>query len=102
MSYQYLDPGRQRFFRLLGVHPGAATDDYAAAALTGTSRSEAAGHLEALYREGLLTETACRRYGMHDLVRRYARDKAASTPADSQQAAGSAAGLLSARCGPGK
>ena len=87
VSYQFLDPGRQRFFRLLGVHPGAATDDYAAAALTGTSRSEAAGHLEALYREGVLTETACCRYGMHDLVRRYARDKAASTPADSQQAA---------------
>ena len=88
VSYRYLDPGRQRFFRVLGVHPGATTDDYAAAALAGTSRGEAAGHLEALYREGVLTETGCRRYGMHDLIRRYARDMAASTPVDSQQAAG--------------
>jgi len=88
VSYQYLDAGRQRFFCLLGLHPGATTDEYAAAALTGISLGEAAEHLEALHGEGLLTETRCRRYGMHDLIRRYAREKAVDTSADSQQALG--------------
>jgi hypothetical protein len=64
VSYRYLNLGRQRFARLLGVHPGATADVYAAAAL-----------------EGLLTETGYGRYGMHDLIRRYARDLAADLPA---------------------
>jgi DNA-binding SARP family transcriptional activator len=78
VSYQYLDQERQRFFSLLGVHPGATTDAYAAAALASISVEEAAGHLEALHGEGLVTETGYRRYGMHDLIRRYARDLAAA------------------------
>ena len=36
--------------------------------------------LDALHGEGLLTETGHRRYGMHDLIRRYARDRAAAGP----------------------
>jgi DNA-binding SARP family transcriptional activator/tetratricopeptide (TPR) repeat protein len=78
VSYRYLDPERQRFFCLLGVHPGATIDVYAAAALARTGRDEAAEHLEALHGEGLVTETGYRRYGMHDLIRRYARDLATS------------------------
>jgi tetratricopeptide (TPR) repeat protein len=31
VSYRHLDPARQRFFRLLGLHPGTTTDSYAAA-----------------------------------------------------------------------
>ncbi len=89
VSYRYLDPVSQRFFRLLGVHPGATTDAYAAAAFAGVSVDEAAGHLEALYGEGLLTETGYRRYGMHDLIRRYARGLAAAeNSGDSEQALG--------------
>src|ERR1039457_5376278 len=33
VSYRYLDPRPQEFFRCLGLHPGAAIDAYAAAAL---------------------------------------------------------------------
>jgi DNA-binding SARP family transcriptional activator/tetratricopeptide (TPR) repeat protein len=89
VSYQHLDPGKQRFFQLLGVHPGTTADAYAAAAVAGTSLDEAAGYLEALYGERLLTEIGYGRYGMHDLIRRYARNLAAAdTPTSSQQALG--------------
>jgi hypothetical protein len=47
---------------------------------------EAAGLLDALHGEGLLTETGHCRYGMHDLLRRYARDHAVGL-SGSQQAA---------------
>jgi tetratricopeptide (TPR) repeat protein len=77
MSYRHLDPARQRFFCLLGLHPGTVIEVHAAAALAGTSLDEAAGLLDSLHGEGLLTETGYRRYGMHDLLRRYARDHAA-------------------------
>ena len=80
VSYRYLDPGRQRFFRSLGWHPGTTIESYAAAALTGCSIEDAAAQLDALHREGLLTEVSYRRYGMHDLIRRYARDRGAADP----------------------
>ena len=57
-------------------------------------------HLDALHGEGLLTETAYRRYGMHDLIRRYAQDRAAAVPRRRPAGAGSAAGLLPARRRP--
>jgi tetratricopeptide (TPR) repeat protein len=82
VSYRHLPPARQQFFRALGLHPGTTTDAYAAAALAGIPVQEAAAHLDALHGEGLLTETGYRRYGMHDLIRRYARDHAAADPAD--------------------
>ena len=84
VSYQHLDPARQRMFRLLGLHPGPTTDCYAAAALAATSVGEATGLLDGLHGEGLLTETGHRRYGMHDLLRRYARDHAVGTPGTEQ------------------
>jgi tetratricopeptide (TPR) repeat protein/transcriptional regulator with XRE-family HTH domain len=76
MSYRHLEPDRQRIFCLLGLHPGAIIEPYAAAALAGTSLNEAAGLLDFLHGEGLLAETGHRRYGMHDLLRRYACDHA--------------------------
>ena len=102
VSYRHLDPARQRFFCLLGLHPGATIDGYAAAALAGTSVTEAAGLLDGLHGEGLLTETGHRRYGMHDLLRRYARDHAAadSIAEDARAGAGPAAGLLPAHRRP--
>ena len=86
VSYRHLDPATQRFFRLLGAHPGSTIDVYAAAALTATSRYEAVRQLDSLHGEGLLTETGYRRYGMHDLVRLYARELTAADIADSQLA----------------
>jgi tetratricopeptide (TPR) repeat protein len=89
VSYRYLAPGQQEFFRGLGLHPGTTIDAYAAAALAGTGLQDAAGQLDALHGEGLLTEAGYRRYGMHDLIRRYARDRAAADPAaDREQALG--------------
>jgi len=87
VSYRHLDPNQQRFFRLLGLHPGATIDTYAAAALAGASVAEAARLLDGLYGEGLVTETGYRRYGMHDLLRMYARDHAEAKPADESQRA---------------
>ena len=86
LSYRHLVPGQQRLFCLLGLHPGPAADRYAAAALAGISAERAAGLLDALHAEGLLTETGHRRYGMHDLLRRYARDHAADHADEGQRA----------------
>jgi tetratricopeptide (TPR) repeat protein len=88
ISYQSLDPAFQRLFRLLGLHPGSTADDYAAAALAATSPTEAADLLDGLHREGLITEVSYHRYGMHDLLRRYASDLAAREAADSEEALG--------------
>jgi tetratricopeptide (TPR) repeat protein/transcriptional regulator with XRE-family HTH domain len=87
ISYQHLDPARQRFFCLLGLHPGTTIEPHAAAALAGTGLDETAGLLDSLHGEGLLIETGHRRYGMHDLLRRYARDHAATSPAGSSRRA---------------
>jgi len=81
VSYRYLPPGQQQFFRRLGLHPGSTIDAYAAAALAGIPLQEAAGYLDALHGEGLLTEAGYRRYGMHDLIRRYAQNLTAADPA---------------------
>jgi tetratricopeptide (TPR) repeat protein/transcriptional regulator with XRE-family HTH domain len=78
VSYRYLTSSRQQFFRRLSLHPGATIDAYAAAALADVSLREAGTHLDALHGECLLTEPGYRRYGMHDLIRRYAQDRAAA------------------------
>ena len=85
VSYRYLARGQQRLFRLLGLHPGTAIDAHAAAVLAGISVPEAGAHLDALHGECLLTESGYRRYGMHDLIRRYARDLGAAEPVADRQ-----------------
>ena len=87
VSYRHLSHRRQRFFRRLGLHLGTTIDAYAAAALAGVSLREAAGHLDGLYGESLLTQASYLRYGMHDLIRRYARVRAAASPAAGRQRA---------------
>ena len=87
VSYRYLDVSQQQFFRRLGLHPGTTIDAYAAAALTGISLADAAAKLDAMHGEGLLTEASHRRYGMHDLIRRYARDCGAADPAPDREQA---------------
>ncbi len=78
VSYRYLTSSRQQFFHRLSLHPGSTIDAYAAAALADVSLREAGIHLDALHGECLLTEPSYRRYGMHDLIRRYAQDRAAA------------------------
>jgi tetratricopeptide (TPR) repeat protein/DNA-binding XRE family transcriptional regulator len=79
VSWQHLEPDRRRFLSCLGLHPGPSTDAYGAAALAAAGLEEAARLLDGLHAEGLLTETGYRRYGMHDLIRRYAADRAVET-----------------------
>jgi tetratricopeptide (TPR) repeat protein len=73
MSYRELPPGRQRLFRLLGLHPGPDIDAYAAAALARVPLTEARRDLDALYGDHLIDEPASGRYSLHDLIREYAR-----------------------------
>ena len=84
LSYRTLAPARQRFFRLLSLHPGTDLDPYAAGALTDTTPDAATVHLEALYGDHLLTELGYHRYGMHDLIHTYARDLTHTTDPDKQ------------------
>ena len=88
LSYDTLTAPRQRFFRLLSLHPGTDLDPYAAAALAATTLEQAAADLETLYGDHLLTEPGYHRYGMHDLIRAHARTLAtAIDPAPDRQAA---------------
>ena len=87
VSAAHLDPAWQEFFACLGLHPGTSFDACAAAALAGVSLAQSERLLDALHGEGLLIETACRRYGMHDLIRRYSRDRAGQSMTSGDQAA---------------
>jgi DNA-binding SARP family transcriptional activator/Tfp pilus assembly protein PilF len=77
-SYLRLDAIAARAFRLLSLHPGADLDSYAAAALVGSSKQDAARLLDQLARIHLIHPTRPGRYGMHDLLRHYAAEVAAS------------------------
>jgi tetratricopeptide (TPR) repeat protein/transcriptional regulator with XRE-family HTH domain len=81
-SYRYLPPDAARLFRLLGLHPGQDWDRYAAAALAGTTLSQAGQLLGALARTHLIQPAGPGRYGMHDLLRAYAAQLAAGLDQD--------------------
>jgi tetratricopeptide (TPR) repeat protein len=83
VSYRQLAEEDARLFRLLGLHPGPDFDVMAAAALAGTE--PAAGPvLDRLAEAHLVTEDAEGRFGMHDLLRLFARATCQETdsPAD--------------------
>jgi DNA-binding SARP family transcriptional activator/tetratricopeptide (TPR) repeat protein len=69
-------------FALVSLHPGADLDVHACAALTGTTRGDARQALGRLHRASLLQAAGPGRYGMHDLLRAYAREQAAARDAD--------------------
>ncbi|MFD8491847.1 BTAD domain-containing putative transcriptional regulator [Amycolatopsis sp. NPDC059657] len=73
LSYCQLDSEQQRMFRLLGVHPGADVDVYAAAALAQLPADKAELLLEDLLDAHLLLQHSPGRYRFHDLIRDYAR-----------------------------
>ncbi|GAA1877791.1 AfsR/SARP family transcriptional regulator [Asanoa iriomotensis] len=68
-SYDHLSPPEQRLFRLLGAVPGTDVDAHAAAALAGEEAP-----LDALVAAHLVTEPRAGRFGLHDLLRAYARE----------------------------
>jgi tetratricopeptide (TPR) repeat protein len=67
----------------LGHYPGADFDAYAAAALTGAAVDDAGRLLEKLARAYLIQPAGPGRYGLHDLLRAYAREPAAGDLQDS-------------------
>jgi tetratricopeptide (TPR) repeat protein/transcriptional regulator with XRE-family HTH domain len=77
-SYRQLPERAAAAFALIGLHPGADLDVFAAAALTGTTVGRARPVLARLHRASLLQAAGPGRYGMHDLLRAYAREQAAA------------------------
>ena len=78
LSYDDLTTHQQRLFRRLGLHPGPTIDAHATAALCAEDPAVARRYLEDLYDHHLLTEPSRGRYGMHDLIREFARALAAT------------------------
>jgi DNA-binding SARP family transcriptional activator/tetratricopeptide (TPR) repeat protein len=82
-SYKHLPADAAQLFRLLGTHPGADWDQYAAAALTATtSLIRARQTLAELARAHLIQPAAPGRYQMHDLLRAYAASLATTGDSD--------------------
>mgnify|MGYP001374707123 CR=1 FL=1 len=74
-SYATLSPPAARMFRLLGLHPGPDIGVSAAASLAGASLPQARGLLDELARSHVASEPAVGRFGLHDLLRAYARER---------------------------
>ncbi|WP_240528780.1 AfsR/SARP family transcriptional regulator [Streptomyces humi] len=88
-SYQALDPGTARLFRLLALHPGPSAALPAIAALAGLPAARAGALVRDLVRGHLLTEQPAGRYAFHDLLRAYAAELVAAH--DDEEARRSAA-----------
>jgi DNA-binding SARP family transcriptional activator/tetratricopeptide (TPR) repeat protein len=84
-SVRHLDDEAARAFRLLGLHPSAGFDAYAAAALTDTTLRQARWLLHRLARAHLVQPAGTGRYGMHDLLRAYAADQAAGSGSEQER-----------------
>jgi DNA-binding SARP family transcriptional activator/Flp pilus assembly protein TadD len=86
-SFRHLDTGTARAFRLLGLHPGPDFDFSATSALTGTALGESRRLIGRLARAYLVQPAGQGRYGMHDLLRAYARERTAEEGEDDRRAA---------------
>ena len=84
VSYRYLDPEPAAVLLLARPAPGHYDRCLRRRRAGRHQLARRRRALDALHGEGLLTETGYRRYGMHDLLRRYARDRAAADPAESR------------------
>jgi tetratricopeptide (TPR) repeat protein len=74
VSYAQLPCGDAQVFRLLGLNPGPEFTVAAAASLAGINNEEARRVLDRLAEAHLVTEDATGRFGMHDLLRLFARE----------------------------
>jgi tetratricopeptide (TPR) repeat protein len=86
-SVQNLPAATARAFRLLGLYPGHDFDEYALAALAGTSAEQSRLLLQAMTRAHLIQPGRPNRYGIHDLLRAYAAELVGQEPAVDRQAA---------------
>ena len=75
-SYRALAPEAARLSRFLGLQPGPSVGPQAAAALLGTDAEHAEPLLNALAKIHLINHDIARRYRLHDLLRRFAVDRA--------------------------
>jgi tetratricopeptide (TPR) repeat protein len=76
LSYRAMPLEARRMFRLFGVAPGYHFSADAAAALAGVAPREASATLNTLADAHLIEQVAPGRYGLHDLLRLYARQRA--------------------------
>jgi len=86
-SYRQLSAEAARAFRLLALHPGPQLAPYATAALVATSAERGQHLLDLLARVHLIQPAGPGRYGMHDLLRVYARGLADEEDCDQEQRA---------------
>ncbi len=86
-SYQQLSPPVARAFRLIGMHPGADLDAHAVAALLDGPVADSRYAITQLCRAHLLQPSVPGRYGMHDLLRGFARDLSAGLEGTDEQRA---------------
>jgi tetratricopeptide (TPR) repeat protein len=77
-SVRRLDALATRTFRLLGLSPGPDFDVYAVAALTDSTVEQAGRAVDLLARAYLIQQAGPGRYSLHDLLRAYARELAAT------------------------
>jgi tetratricopeptide (TPR) repeat protein len=84
-SYQHLTDAAAAAFRLAGLHPGPDLDPYAVAALNDIDLPQARRLLDVLSRASLIQAHGRGRYGVHDLLRAYARDLAATEHTDDER-----------------
>jgi len=84
-SYQNLDEGPARMFRLLGVHPGPDVTVQAAAALAQVPPGLARTAIQTLTMANLLEEHVPGRFTFHDLLRAYAAGQAAALEAEAER-----------------
>jgi DNA-binding SARP family transcriptional activator/tetratricopeptide (TPR) repeat protein len=87
LSYQTLGAGARHLFRLLGLMPGPTVGCDAAAALAGCTPRQAGQMLDRLAAAHLVSQPMRGRYGLHDLLRRYAADRAQLEDGRSERAA---------------
>jgi DNA-binding SARP family transcriptional activator/tetratricopeptide (TPR) repeat protein len=76
-SENHLPAATVRLFWLLGLHPGREIDASAAAALAGVEPGDARLLMEQLSRAHLVERAGTDRWTMHDLLRVFARERAA-------------------------
>lgn len=85
-SYRALGTVEAQLFRLLGIHPPGDIGVSSVAALVGADQGSTMRLLNRLLAVGLLDQVRTGRYAMHDLVRAYAAELAASSPSGTVEA----------------
>ena len=86
-SFDALEPAGARLFRLLGLFSGATVSVEAAAALSGEPLPSVHSTLRGLARAHLINHDVVGRFRMHDLLKRYATERADDEPVEERRAA---------------